>query len=104
MEDFFNNGAFDSKISSVIDSTLGMRSRLYGYQYSEIIRSLMSVYFCGGTCIEGMTFYIRDNRCGSLYDDIFALRGWKKEELGGIEFELNSIPRMALDNTDNLWS
>ena len=31
------------------------------------------------------------NRCGSLYDDIFALRGWKKEELGGIEFELNSI-------------
>ena len=51
----------------------------------------MSVYFCGGTCIEGMTFYIRDNRCGSLYDDIFALRGWKKEELGGIEFELSSI-------------
>ena len=38
-----------------------------------------------------MTFYIRANRCGSLYDDIFALRGWKKEELGGIEFELNSI-------------
>ena len=26
------------------------------------------------------TFYIRANRCGSLYDDIFALRGWKKEE------------------------
>ena len=37
------------------------------------------------------TFYICANRCGSLYDDIFALRGWKKEELGGIEFELNSI-------------
>ena len=31
------------------------------------------------------------NRCGSLYDDIFALRGWKKEEPGSIEFELNSI-------------
>ena len=248
---------FDSNLSSVIDSTLGMRCRLYGYQYSEIIRSLMSVYFCGGSCIEDvtthlmyhlslhptfrtcsadtilraikeltqdnisytsdtgktydfntadmlntlllncllstgqlkegegydvdfdhqfieaekfdakptykkflgyrpgvavigdmivgiensdgntnvrfhqkdtlrrfferieqkgltvnrfradcgscseeiveevgkhcMTFYIRANRCGSLYDDIFALRGWKREELGGIEFELNSI-------------
>ena len=82
---------FDSKLSSVIDSTLGMRCRLCGYQYSEIIRSLMSVYLCGGTCIEDMTFYIRANRCGSLYDDIFALRGWKKEELGGIEYELNSI-------------
>ena len=36
---------FDSKLSSVIDSTLGMRCRLYGYQDSEIIRSLMSVLF-----------------------------------------------------------
>ena len=42
---------FDSNLSSVIDSTLGMRCRLYGYQYSEIIRSLMSVYFCGGSCM-----------------------------------------------------
>ena len=46
---------FDSKLSSVIDSTLSMRCRLYGYQYSEIIRSLMSVYFCGGSCIEDVT-------------------------------------------------
>lgn len=36
-------------------------------------------------------FYIRANRCSSLYDDIFALRGWKKEEFNGIEFELASI-------------
>ena len=34
-------------------------------------------------------FYIRANRCSSLYDDIFALRGWRKEEINGIEFELN---------------
>ena len=26
---------FDSKLSSVINSTLGMTCRLYGYQYSE---------------------------------------------------------------------
>ena len=37
------------------------------------------------------SFYIRANRCSSLYDDIFALRGWKTEEINGIEFELNSI-------------
>ena len=37
------------------------------------------------------TFYIRANRCSSLYDDIFALRGRKAEEKNGIEFELNSI-------------
>ena len=43
---------FDSRLSSVIDSTLGLRCKQYGYQYSELIRSLMSVYFCGGSCIE----------------------------------------------------
>ena len=49
---------FDSKLSSVIDSTLGMRCKLYGYQYSEIIRSLMSIYFCGGSCIEDVTSHL----------------------------------------------
>ena len=37
------------------------------------------------------SFYIRANRCDSLYNDIFALRGWRTEEINGIEFELNSI-------------
>ena len=31
---------FDSILSSVIDSHLGLRSRLIGYQYSEIIRAV----------------------------------------------------------------
>ena len=49
---------FDSNLSSVIDSTPGMRCRLYGYQYSEIVRSLMSVYFCGGSCVEDVTSHL----------------------------------------------
>ena len=36
---------FDSKLSSVTDSTLGMRCKLYGYQYSEIIRWISSFVF-----------------------------------------------------------
>ena len=45
---------FDSKLSSVIDSTLGQRcSSIIGYQFSEIVRSLMSVYFCGGSRVMG---------------------------------------------------
>ena len=36
-------------------------------------------------------FYIRANRCGSLYDSLLALRAWKREEINGIEYELNSI-------------
>ena len=42
---------FDSMLSPVIDSILGQRcSSIFGYQFSEIVRSLMSVYFCGGSC------------------------------------------------------
>ena len=44
---------FDSTLSSVIDSTLGLRCSSFGYRYSEIIRSLMSIYFCGGSCTPG---------------------------------------------------
>ena len=32
---------FDSTLSSVIDSDLGLKCKSFGYQYSEIIRSLM---------------------------------------------------------------
>ena len=46
-------------LSSVIDSTLGRRcSNIIGYQYSEIVRSLMSVYFCGGSCVEDVTSHL----------------------------------------------
>jgi len=38
----------DSILSSVIDSHLGLRSTLIGYQYSEIIRAIFSVFCCGG--------------------------------------------------------
>ena len=31
-------------LSSVIDSHLGLRSKLIGYQYSEIIRAVFSVF------------------------------------------------------------
>jgi len=43
---------FNSMFSSAIDSTLGLKYKSFGYQYSEIIRSLMSVYFCGGSCVK----------------------------------------------------
>ena len=50
---------FDSMLSSVIDSILGRRCRTsIGYQYSEIIRSLMSVYFYGGSCVEDVTSHL----------------------------------------------
>ena len=37
----------------IICNRLNPRSKVYiGYQHSEIIRFLMSIYFSGGSCIE----------------------------------------------------
>lgn len=35
---------FDRSLSQVIDSTLGVRCKFYGYQYSEILRSCASTF------------------------------------------------------------
>ena len=47
-------------LSSVIDSHLGLRSKLIGYQYSEIIRAIFSVFCCGGDCMEDLNLYLKD--------------------------------------------
>ena len=62
---------FSSFVGPVIDKVLGLRCTSFGYQYSEIAGSLASVYF--------------------FYDSLLALRGWKREEINGIGYELNSI-------------
>lgn len=49
---------FNALLSQTINSTLGLRSKFYGYQYSEIFRSLMCVYFCGGSCVEDVTTHL----------------------------------------------
>ena len=43
---------FDRTIAPIIDKKLGERCKSYGYKYSEVIRTLMTVYFCGGGCVE----------------------------------------------------
>ena len=58
---FSNMEQFDSTLLSVIDSTLGLRCRSFGYQHSEIIRSFMSIYFCGGSCIEDVTTHLMNH-------------------------------------------
>ncbi len=49
---------FDALLSGIIDLTLGLRTRTCGYQYSEIFRSLMCVFFCGDSCVEDVSTYL----------------------------------------------
>ena len=66
---------FDALLSDVVESTLGLRSRTIGYQYSEIFRSLMCVYFCGGSCIEDVsTHLMRHLSCHSRLSICSAIR------------------------------
>lgn len=58
MEFFSIMEEFDSLLSNVIDSTLGLRIKTCGYQYSEILRSLMCVFFCGGSCVEDVSTHL----------------------------------------------
>ena len=57
---FFVLDKFDRILSSVIDSHLELRSKLIGYQYSEIIRAVFSVFCCGGDCMEDLNLYLKD--------------------------------------------
>ena len=47
---------FPRFVGPVIDKVLGLRCTSYGYQYSEIVGSLSSVYFCGGNCAQTSKF------------------------------------------------
>ena len=55
---------FDSMLSPIIDQALGQRGRsIIGYQYSEIVRSLMSVYFCRALFISIIPVYPHKSEC-----------------------------------------
>ena len=49
---------FSRFVGLVIDKVLGLRCTSFGYQYSEIVRSLSSVYFCGDNCVEDVTSHL----------------------------------------------
>ena len=49
---------FSCFVGPVIDKVLGLRCTSFGYQYSEIVGSLSSVYFCGGDCVEDVTSHL----------------------------------------------
>ena len=49
---------FSRYVGPVIDEVLGLRCASFGYQYSETVGSLYSVYFCGGDCVEDVTSHL----------------------------------------------
>lgn len=52
---YFIEDEYTRLFADCIDHSLGLRSKLLGYQYSEILRALTMVYFCGGDHLEDIT-------------------------------------------------
>lgn len=46
-----------SPIERIIDAELGQRVKTVGYQYSEIVRTMMCTYLCGGDRVEDVKSY-----------------------------------------------
>lgn len=49
---------FYSILSSTIDSILGLRYKLYGYQCRKSIRFLLCVYFCVSSCVKDVNTHL----------------------------------------------
>lgn len=87
----FVNALFNqSGLSKLIDTELGMRVKLTGYQYSEIIRNLSNVFISGGDCIEDIGEHLKDHLKSIPYNEVPSpdtiLRGIKELSVENTQF------------------
>jgi len=77
-----------SGLSKLIDNELGIRSKYFGYQYSEIIRNLANVYFSGGDVIEDVNTHLREH-----------LKSIPGNNVPSADTILRGIKELSTDNT-----
>ncbi len=58
---FANNSFNKTGMSQLIDIELGKRVKTIGFDYSEIIRNLTNVFFCGGDVIEDISTHLGEH-------------------------------------------
>ena len=85
---------FDLYVGSTVNKELGLRVKTYGYDYSEIFRALWSVYFCGGSCIEDLNQYLKEDLMmrpnTAIPSSDTVLRGIKELTTDNIEYTSTS--------------
>ena len=55
---FIHNAFIKAGISQLIDNELGSRVKTVGYSYSDILKNLLSVFYCGGNCAEDIQIHL----------------------------------------------
>ena len=58
---FINEDYDKSGFTQLIDNQLGIRCRPVGFSYSDIIKNLMNVFFCGGNCAEDIQSHLGED-------------------------------------------
>ena len=92
----FVNKLFEScGLDSLIDRELGLRSKLVGYQYSEIIRNLTNTFLAGGDHIEDINNehlkkHLTLIPCNNVPSPDTVLRGIKELSVNNINYIANS--------------
>lgn len=91
---FIQDCFINKKLSELIDNELGNRVESYGYSYSDIIKNLFSIYYCGGDCIEDIQThfgdFLKDIPNNSVPSSDTILRGIKELSVENSCFKSNS--------------
>ncbi len=103
---FLNEEYNKSGFAQLIDNQLGIRCKPYGFSYSDIIKNLMNVFFCGGDCAEDIQTHLRntllsipDNNVPSA-DTI--LRGIKELSTENTTYESDNDKKYEFNINKNL--
>lgn len=87
---FVNESFKTSGIAALIDSTLGKRVKTVGYQYSDIFRSLTSVFMSGGDVIEDLNTsfgkHLKDIPHNNVPSPTTVIRGITKLTVANTKF------------------
>jgi hypothetical protein len=58
---FVHNEFVKSGMSQLIDNELGYRVKTVGYLYSDILKNLANVFYCGGSCAEDIQTHLGEH-------------------------------------------
>ena len=79
---FVNDYFEKTGLSQLIDKELGSRVKLFGYQYSDIIKNLTNVFLSGGDCVEDIGTHLGEHLktipCNNVPSPDTVLRGIKE--------------------------
>ncbi len=91
---FVNNTFNKVGLSQLIDNELRDRVKLFGYQYSDIIRNLTNVFFCGGNCTEdiagNLSEHLKEIPLNKVPSPDTVLRGIKELSTDNTQYSSDS--------------